>query len=1312
MSTQSTPSSQQYRRQYFIKSDALSRNQHQSNYFNKMNSESSVDETIKVKGVPNMNPRTNDLPGILALALRESSIENNSPVLPKSERSYFELGKSLRRISLSQSGVRIDKSLENSCVAADCPNRHIRVHYEELKNEYNEKVREIRRLTKLLEVGDNRESIKNNNKPANSSEAVGESEVVARLRNEIETLNIKNKSLDNDLNYADVMMEKIKTELSKKEEMLTYCQSYTDDQLRYIESTTKPSYNTKRDSIKNIKAQKATILEYEKSNKNLKAQNIKLLKDIEDLKNSYAVLSAKFEKSEASRLKSSGVGDAKVQDKHIKELTNEKHMLIEDIRMLKDAQKKSMKVVEEKLAVLESNNENLSMNLKFQKEDSSKLKQAYEKLLKMTNELEAANTALKAQFKDQKHKSDTLDREKENLGEEMEVLKAKYVSCTKEKAEIEKRLFELNKKVYEIFHLISTDEDNTVQVDFNTKPVEIIKESELTILKTHVMKYLSLRSNHSVTERKEESQVTCNLQNPFHTASGSMSEQRIPNDGDKSLITRFITFVSSVKQYYNKSGAEGLWFESTASDLLSCISSLEQKIEENHSKLENFQESYIRLKEDHEKTAHVLNSLIDSLNVDIKRKTKVWTSFLPANDQSNYNLVCRLTQALQLYATEMEEDYMRQSHRSEEIPSPTKQKQPKSHFKNDTFDIRPMSNKNIIKQKESEKIFEPINSHQLMLLSHLMSNKESESITSDPHKPPLRDKDRLIDALKAENDHLRKQVIKLEAQDQSLSKTNDAIMLNLPPKGLMSDENYGVDAEKLQNENEQLRYALEAAINENEALRHKLIEASVAFKVNGVFKGSNDVYDMVNQTNFFPNKTSNSDGKTKNEFTETENSRLQFEDQGMDQPQAERRSSGFTSKRPIKTNTVEYDDGSFRYSRNKDGTEHSELESNKEYYAEFEDENDLRDFIEALINSHKAKVEELEAELEEIRFKMNEMEVENKNLRMEFNGDSKLREELEYYRVKVASLELANKLANQSKNSKGESVPVSDRRKTRSEEEALEALKNEFRQLEALNNELSANVFRQTEALERFKENNRQLRAELEEVRGRCTVSGFMQNNSDLLNSEIYHLNLSDLNPNKAVAQTVQNQVASEDVLKLKDRALHFEESYQNALIELETLKVKIANLERENLDLKKNRAELQKQVELLVYENNQQLGQYTEMKSKILDSKNSLIGAMDQLNLENDIKRLQTQTLNLNETIFKLTKANDQLMAEGAEISAENKALIDERRKLTSQLYRLSAKSMHKDSELEKKTFKLSNALIQVAALKSELERLVFTRN
>ena len=46
------------------------------------------------------------------------------------------------------------------------------------------------------------------------------------------------------------------------------------------------------------------------------------------------------------------------------------------------------------------------------------------------------------------------------------------------------------------------------------------------------------------------------------------------------------------------------------------------------------------------------------------------------------------------------------------------------------------------------------------------------------------------------------------------------------------------------------------------------------------------------------------------------------------------------------------------------------------------------------------------------------------------------------------------------------------------------------------------------------------------------------------------------------------------------------------------------------------------------------------------------------------------------------------------------------------SQLYKLSAKSMHKDNELEKKSARLSSALIQVAMLKSEIERLAFIRN
>lgn len=1324
MSTHSTNSLQPARRQYFIKSDALSRNSQQPVLLTRNTSEPSLDQVIKSKPIPPLShPKTNDLPGILALALKESSTDNNSPIMMKSDRSYFEVGRSMRRISLSQSGVRVERSLEVSCVANDCPNKNVRVHYEELKNEYNEKIREIRRLTKLLEVGERRDTIQSHINKIDLPSSIDESETVQRLRNEIDVIKLKNKSLENDLNYADVMMEKLKLEISKKEEMLLRCRSYTEDQMKYIESTTKPNIGNKRDSIKTVKALKATLIELEKSNRSLTAHNTKLVQEIEDLKSNYTDVCLKFERSELNRSKASGSHDSKTQDKMIKDLQSEKRLLTEDIRTLKDAHSKALEGYEEKLEKLTQINEELTQNCKFIKDDSTKLKLAYDKLLKMSNELESANSALKAQFKDQKHHSDTLDREKANLEDEIETLKVKYVTCTKEKSEIERKLFDLNEKISDIYSLIHDDKIKNQQADFNNKSIDLITDGEIEAIRIYIVSYLEgLTSNGHLADRKDDSHNTTKHHNPFNSISVSVSEQRYGVESDKKLSSRLVAFITSMKNQTERVRGDHKWFDSTTNELINDVCDFEAKTNEQVANFEGLQQVYSKLKEDSDKTSYMLSSLIEALNIDIKRKTKVWASFSPGLDQTNYTLVCKLAQALELTQLEHEESDLRQSHRSEDIPSPSKSRQKTSNtpLARNLFAIKPVEAQVIKKQKEATQITDSSNPNQLLLLSHLMSNRETESLASQPRKQSMKEAENVIEALRSENELLRRQIAKMDVNDQSLSKTNDNIVMNFPPKGLICDEHNGVDIVALYTKIEHLQAENETLHEDNDILLQKINEASIAIRTNGLHKANSDIYDLINQTNFFPYKVDDSDVKIDGDASEGMRSDPVNDEQSLEQNNGVNYASYLPSRKPTKTNTFDYDESNSNNSNNDDLNDGSVGDSANEFCFEFENDVELNNFIKTLIVSHKEEIEDLrdkhkasldamKLEMNDYRIKFNDTEIELKKLQLELKNNDKPNEELEYYKVKLASLELANKIGGQLKPVKNSSRPESSRRRSKNEDESFST---EFKNMESLNSELSTTVYRLSSELHQIKQENHQLKQELEDLRERGSVSGFIQNNSELLNSEVYQLNLSDLNPNKTIAQMVQKQITTDDAIRLQDHVTLLEERQHNSMVEIETLKTTLKSLEKENRELKHRKIELEKDVELLSEELSQQGGQLAHIKSKIMDSKTSLVGLVDQTNMENDVKRLQSQIINLNDTLFKLNRTNEQLIAESLKVSTENKALIDERRKLSSQLYKLSAKSLHKDGELEKKTYRLSNALFQVAILKSELERLALIRN
>ena len=1328
MSIHSTNSLQPARRQYFIKSDGLSRNKHkQTNYIGN-NSEASIDELARPRAISHTNnPKTNDLHGILALALKESSTENNSPAIPQTDRSYFEVGRSMRRISLSQSGARIEKSLDNSCAAVDCPNRNIRIHYEELKNEYNDKIREIRRLTKLLEIEESKNTADKFDKTTEPTVSKNEPETVKKLQNEVDILKLNNKNFENDLNYANVMIEKLKFELNKKEEMLTRCQSYTDDQKQYIEATTKPNNKSQRDSLKTTKIFKIKIHELEKSNANLKSENKKLLNEIEDLKSNYTEVCLKFEKSELNRSKASGSYE-KMHDKLVKDLQNEKCLLIEDIRALKEAHKRTLKKFDKQLDDLADENEELKRNLQFYREDSNKLKNAYEKLLQDNEELESANETLKAQQNNDKQKTDTIQEELSNLEQEMESLKVKYVNCNKEKLDIENQLYQLNSKIYNLLIIVKKDDNKSYPVDFEKKSIKYVSDNEINIIKNAILNYCSMQENNNcMNDKKDQNQALGHRTNQFNTTSGSMQGKQQQNETDEKLSLRLKNFVISLKEQNSQININYDWIEIESNEIISELIKFEDIAADNAKNLEDLQTTYRKLKDDQDRTGVMLNSLIDAMSMDIKRKSQVWTSFSPGLDHTNYALVCKLGHVIETYHLDHENEALN-SKQSDDIPSPKRIEQDNIDKppKNDDSKIK---SQKLIDGEDLEDNTDEKNAKtrpQLLLVSHLMSNKETESLASESNRQPCKENEKLIESLRTENEVLKKQLAKLEAQDQSVNKTNDAIMMNLSPKGLISDENNGVDVDKLQIENEQLRSDLEAAINDNEKLVIKLGEISFHLKNQGIFIDTSDIYEIVNNTGFFPNKTITSDLKIINENAGEFQS--DPENNSSDQAHNENKDSGFVNRKPLKTNTIEYNDDTLENTEQKETNDPSRNEDDideineddiddvnedeNEFYAEFEDENEIRSFIEELIGSHKAKVEELELEIENLKSTVDNLEIDNKKLKLEINENNQMIKELECDKAQLAILKLSKNMSIPLKQNQIEQNSDAGKHKLKSIDMSSNNLHEEIKNLETLNNNLSTTVYKLTQDLNKSRQENQQLKYELETLKGRETVSESTINNSELLNSEVYQLNLSELNPNKAVAEIVQNKITDEDVIRLKDNVLALEEKNHNYNVAVKDLESKISYVEKENGELKRYVIELEKQIEILNEEAMSQNNNLTRIRSKMLQNENINDNNNKYASAENEMKRLQTQVLNLNETLFNLNKTNEQLMAESLKITNENKMLTEERKKLMCQLYKLSAKSMHKDFELEKKTYRLSNALIQVAVLKSELERLVSINN
>lgn len=344
---------------------------------------------------------------------------------------------------------------------------------------------------------------------------------------------------------------------------------------------------------------------------------------------------------------------------------------------------------------------------------------------------------------------------------------------------------------------------------------------------------------------------------------------------------------------------------------------------------------------------------------------------------------------------------------------------------------------------------------------------------------------------------------------------------------------------------------------------------------------------------------------------------------------------------------------------------------NPSFYCEFEDENELKMFLEQLMKSNKERVEELELIIEQLKEKLEScqnqleaQEIDNKKLKLENDAINSNRTNI-------------NKLQDQNRH-----LNIQDISECKDSER--EALRLE-------NHKLCTQIFKLTQENMELKKYGDK---ESNPVTPDRSFSGFMSQ-SDLLKSDQYQLDVSELNPNRDIARDIL-------LKELQDRS----EENQS---ELEALKALNSRLNIENESLKEtvrrlhiNHKDLLDQIEKL----NKESG----IDKQYLEDIKTLYSKLESPKQENKTQVESTEVVScLNDLILKLQEEMVELKENNANMNEKIRMFNVERKRLLAELFKISNKLELKDKEIERKTYQLSLSFIQNALLKSEVERLSF---
>ena len=349
--------------------------------------------------------------------------------------------------------------------------------------------------------------------------------------------------------------------------------------------------------------------------------------------------------------------------------------------------------------------------------------------------------------------------------------------------------------------------------------------------------------------------------------------------------------------------------------------------------------------------------------------------------------------------------------------------------------------------------------------------------------------------------------------------------------------------------------------------------------------------------------------------------------------------------------TTEGEDLEYNLSENNNEEDKTYRDTNDpNIYCEFEDENDLKNFLDELIKANKERVEELQQEIDHLKEKLEEKEIENKKLK------------------------LSSTLSKNKETIVGE----------------------EENELGRENNRLCAQVFKLSNEISELKRINEELVSEInkQSIDGSSSI---LINQSDLLQSDHYHINISDLNPNKDVARNILLKELQERNEEQELKITHLVDLHNQLLIENDSLKESIRRIHTSN------KALIDKLEGNMLGE--EEINAYLE-DIRSLYAKLDYTGDKGKSRISDSNEENTEHTKNLKKTIDDLKRKLEELKVDKTSLEKECLFLVEERKELMAQIFKISNKAGLKDKEIEAKTFKLSIAYIQNALLKSELER------
>ena len=526
--------------------------------------------------IVNRKNNTPNLSNILAQALKESgSFGEGENVLYLNDENNLNSNSE----SLQSNKFNIQ---ERECQFEDCPNRLNKIHFEELKNEYIDKIDEIRDLKRQIEK-------LHESKPSKSIENIN-SNMADTYKHKAEVLELKNKTLENDLKYANVIIQKQEIDIAKKKAILKMT-SFTDEQIKYMEATKKIGkvLSEKIDNYDNneIKILKNRISELEKSNSDLKLLNSKLLREAE------------------------GKGN-----KGLFKNENIDFNIIKEKNVLKGSldETKELRRMKEKFNEIES-------KYQFTLKDNEKLKNAYQNLLDENKGMENEVLTFRSNLKEIQNTYDNSSVNLINAKDKIRMLEMELEKANGHSLDTQKRVAFINDTLIQIYNKYVISDKEINESRFNGKELDT---ERLNILKKKLL------GSKSLIELKKNTNV---FEKSFETPDKS--------DNIELLENRFYQFWSKIVKKNHETKND---FEDEAEQIYTEIQQKDKQIIVIKEEFEKLQHNYMVNKENDKLTGKVLLQLLESIEGEDKNNNKIFTSFTPSSNDNTHSMALKIYQ--------------------------------------------------------------------------------------------------------------------------------------------------------------------------------------------------------------------------------------------------------------------------------------------------------------------------------------------------------------------------------------------------------------------------------------------------------------------------------------------------------------------------------------------------------------------------------------------------------------------------------------------------------------------------------------------